>query len=229
MNPCDVYRDRANTAQKAEVAEQVEIIKSLYEPTKLTFKYDEAKLRYHVDSRWQGSKTTIKEFDPMISELREGNYRTLNLFFYNNTHQQYGGGCRNPWTEVQRGYDFQKRLKEDGCVVSTYTINKSSHKFMNQGKTAVHEIGHWFGLLHPFEAGNITQPLVRDPDTCWSGNPDDHVDDTPKTRQGPEGHCDATSNTCREPTGQTPIYDPIDNYMMYTSDACQSRFTNGQM
>jgi len=212
------------------VAEQVSIIKELYKPTKLTFNYDESKLQYHVDQRWQGSKTNIKEFNPLLEELHVGNYRTLNLYFYNNTHQEYGGGCRNPWTEAQKGVDPQTRLKQDGCVISTYTINKSSHPFMNRGKTAVHEIGHWFGLLHPFEDGGIVPPGYRDPDTCMASNPDDYVDDTPKTYPGPPGHCDKTSNTCNKfKEGTSPVYDPIDNYMMYTSDDCQSRFTDGQM
>ncbi|GAB1317948.1 hypothetical protein MFIFM68171_08158 [Madurella fahalii] len=215
---------------KAEVAEQVRIIKELYGPTKLTFNYDETKLHYHVDSRWQGEKTTISQFNPILEEYHIGDYRTLNLYFYNNTHQGYGGGCRNPWTEAQKGVPPETRLKQDGCVISTYTINGSSHPFMNRGKTAVHEIGHWFGLFHPFEDGGIQATPISPPDTCWAGNPDDHVVDTPKTRQGVSGSCDNTSNTCnRNAEGDNPILDPIENYMMYTSDDCQSRFTEGQI
>ena len=40
--------------------------------------------------------------------------------------------------------------------------------------------------------------------------------------------CNKTQNSCPEPTGQTLIYDPVENYMSYSSDACMGRFTDGQ-
>jgi len=159
----------------------------------------------------------------MLEELREGNYQTLSLF-YNNTHQGYGGGCRNPWVEAQRAVPLPQRLVQDGCAVSTYTLAGSSHPFMNGSKTAVHEIGHWLGLFHPFEDGGIRASPSAPPPRTPAGSRTQTITSPipPKTYQGLARHCDKTSNTCgRFAEGDYPIYDPVENYMMYTSDDCQ--------
>lgn len=52
----------------------------------------------------------------------------------------------------------------------------------------------------------------------------------PKTRMGKQGLRGKTSNSCNaRDEKEHPIYDSAENYMMYTSDACQTNFTNGQM
>ncbi len=56
--------------------------------------------------------------------------------------------------------------------------------------------------------------------------------DTPKTNPGVAGHCNKDANSCgsykEKQEGKIEL-DPIHNYMMYTSDACQNEFTKGQM
>jgi hypothetical protein len=61
--------------------------------------------------------------------------------------------------------------------------------------TAVHEVGHWFNLFHPFEGG------------CHGS---DYVSDTPPSKWT-IGGCPVGIQTC----GQG-LFDPIHNYMMYT-------------
>ncbi|MCB2173833.1 zinc metalloprotease [bacterium] len=81
----------------------------------------------------------------------------------------------------------------------------------NQGRTLTHEIGHYLGLHHTFDAygeqcGN----------TYASG---DLIVDTPAESE--EHYGCSPSTTCNSP-------DPIDNYMNYTDDLCMERFTNEQ-
>ncbi|KXX76786.1 Extracellular metalloprotease 1 [Madurella mycetomatis] len=208
-----------------EVNGQVQLIKDLYAPTGITFNHNSDMTQWYVNSSWAGEST---DFDDMKKALHEGNYTTINLYIRNITVKDYGGTCTNPWSARTRTPDKGERLELDGCVIATNTLPGSSHEYMNEGKTAVHEIGHWFGLWHTFEHGGIRNG-VSPPNPCWEGNPDDNVTDTPKMQRQGTGTCVETQNSCKEADDEDPIYDPIHNYMSYSSDSCMTEFTRGQV
>jgi len=88
----------------------------------------------------------------------------------------------------------------------------------NGGKTAVHEIGHYFNLQHPWGPGNSNP----------SCNGSDNVDDTPPTN-GPYFGCATTgpvTSTSCPATGADGIN--WQNHMDYTEDACMIMFTQLQ-
>lgn len=82
-----------------------------------------------------------------------------------------------------------------------------------QGKTLVHEIGHFFGLFHTFQGG------------C--GGKGDDVDDTPAERTAYQSSCRDKSNI-RDSCPFHPGVDPVTNYMDYSHDACMYMFTKDQ-
>lgn len=83
------------------------------------------------------------------------------------------------------------------------------------GRTAIHEVGHYLGLRHIWGDGDCTM--------------DDGVNDTPDATEASQQDCDVTKNTCNaDVVGLGDLHDMIENYMDYSSEACQNSFTGGQ-
>jgi len=98
----------------------------------------------------------------------------------------------------------------DGCVLLTTSVGSSTVPnpaggVFNEGRTATHELGHFFGLRHIWGDANC-------------GN--DFCGDTP-TQQGPSSGCPNTT-TC------DGVNDMVENYMDYSYDACMNVFSIDQ-
>ncbi|HMR43894.1 MAG TPA: zinc-dependent metalloprotease, partial [Saprospiraceae bacterium] len=90
-----------------------------------------------------------------------------------------------------------------------------------EGRTTVHEVGHYLGLRHI--SGDGFSGLLGIPD-C---DADDGLADTPNQGFQSQFDCNAAQNTCDEGAGDLP--DMIENYMDYSRETCQNTFTKGQV
>lgn len=98
-------------------------------------------------------------------------------------------------------------------IVPSFAVNAPYDK----GRTASHEIGHCFGLLHIWGDGNGVE-ASNSPDCTAT----DYCADTP---QAGWAHYDCgTFNTCTSKPGN----DMPENYMDYSPDACMNIFTLNQ-
>ncbi|MDZ7878144.1 MAG: M43 family zinc metalloprotease [Saprospiraceae bacterium] len=102
---------------------------------------------------------------------------------------------------------------EDGCLINVqaFGINANNLVGRNKGRTLVHEVGHYFNLLHIFGSDR----------TC---NDDDEVEDTPR-QAGQNTACPMfpAPVSCTSNGG-----DMFMNYMDYPYDECVLMFTKGQ-
>lgn len=109
----------------------------------------------------------------------------------------------------------------DGIVIHWAEVGNCD-KISNgdQGRTPVHEVGHWMGLSHTFQGGCAGMSSSN----CSSAG--DYVCDTPPVaQQSFSSNCSSQPNTCSESPNQI---DMIWNHMDYTHPACKVMFTAGQ-
>jgi hypothetical protein len=119
-------------------------------------------------------------------------------------------------------YPLSPGTTADGVTISYKafgTIGNLSSNF-NLGRTTTHEVGHWFGLYHPWG--------IPGGAACST----DYVDDTPHQA----GSTSSSTTNC-------PVFPYIDiqcsdqgpngrifpTFMDYTKDACMNLFTKGQV
>ena len=131
----------------------------------------------------------------MLGTLARGGPGTLNLFTASVGSEVLG------FSSFPQFYRLRPAI--DGVVVDYRSVPGGSFEHFNRGYTAVHEIGHWLGLFHPFENG------------CQA--PGDGVDDTPYEAL-PTLDCPAAKDTCPQPGT-----DLVHNFMDYAWDRCMKR------
>lgn len=96
----------------------------------------------------------------------------------------------------------------DGVTVDYvyFGENPDSPSFESKGRTATHEMGHFFGLRHIWGDGGCSI--------------DDFCEDTPPASSSSSG-CNLSKTTCGS-------LDMVQNFMDYTNDACMNIFTIDQ-
>jgi hypothetical protein len=167
--------------------------------TGFTFRY--AGVDYTDNATW------FHQLDPGTSVERQakaathvGNASTLNV--WTTDGPSYLGFATFPsW--------YKRSPQLDGVVLDYKSfVGGVFGDSFSLGKTAVHEVGHWLGLLHTFQGA------------CNAKG--DYVDDTP-AEATPTSGCPAGKDTC-----SAPGTDPVHNYMDYSFDSCYQQFTAGQ-
>ena len=162
-------------------------------------------INYHTNNQWFSDPGPGRH-NPMKQQLNWDPSRYLNIY----TNDSAGALGYATFPQQSAG-DYR-----DGVVLAWNTVGRNNPNGgqFNQGRTATHEVGHYFGLFHTFQDG------------CGSSNnpygSGDRIADTPSHRN-PDQSCQTRQSSCG--TGATPIH----NYMNYSPDACMYEFTSEQI
>lgn len=171
--------------QTTAINNQMKVLNDNYAPSSISFTL--AGTDKTVNGRW----ATDQDEMTMKSKLRKGTYADLNLYFVEDMGDNLGY-CYFPDKKTS------STVTRDGCTIRVDTLPGNSGPF-GLGKTATHEVGHWFGLEHTFNGG------------CTGDG--DFVDDTPAQASASSG-CPTGRDSCPDQPG----LDPIHNYMDYSSE-----------
>ncbi|KAK1624599.1 metalloprotease 1 [Colletotrichum phormii] len=191
------------------INDQMRVLNETFAPHNIQFLVKD--INHIVNDSW----TTQARIKDKAEALRQGAYDDLNIYFKTGmmTNPNSATGLcsfpvEDPWNTGINGMSW---YTYDGCHVSVGTMPGGPgvpwDPEDNLGKTATHEVGHWFGLFHVFEGFD-----------CEGEG--DLIDDTLATKVATVG-CPVSQDSC---PGQ-PGLDPIHNYMDYTKHACLSEFT----
>ncbi|KAL2863607.1 zinc metalloprotease [Aspergillus lucknowensis] len=214
-----------NIVSDEMLAAQLSSLQEAYRNATITYRLEG--VTRQTNDKWARNEEELA----MKDALRKGSYRTLNVYFQTDLQAPTGSGNR------ARQLDLSEQLAtsvlgfctlpdpsinvtsprssyvRDGCNVLANTMPGGSLTHYNRGGTAIHEIGHWNGLLHTFEG-----------ESCSPENEGDYIDDTPQESLPTDG-CPALKDSCPD----NPGADPIHNFMDYSSDECYERFTPSQV
>lgn len=202
--------------QSLTASHQLNALNNAYSTIGISFNLHDPS--FNVNSSWATNGDELS----MKTALRQGTYSALNIYFQSNLSSDglqndpsnfLLGYCELP-TQVTRTTCSSQGsctsrstppiyYKTDGCNVLLATMPGGGMQTYDQGKTAVHEVGHWFGLLHTFQDNS-----------CASTSTGDYIDDTPQELTATDG-CPTGKDSCPGSAGM----DPIANYMDYSSDA----------
>lgn len=168
VSTTDQMNNYPSSVRTAMVTSQVSILNTLYRPASVSFRL--ASTTWTVNDAW----ATDAESTRMKQSLRRGSYAALNVYFQTNlSSAPYAyspastllGYCTLPaavtYAAAAAGGGGGEKSVEypagdyatDGCNVLAGSMPKAPVPAYGYslGKTAVHEVGHWFGLLHTFE------------------------------------------------------------------------------
>lgn len=187
----------------SQLKAQVALLNRIYAPA--SFQFTIADVNLHENDVWFTNEPgTDAEFE-MKTELGTDTAGSLNIYT-----AEPGGGLLGyatfPWW-----YADSPQL--DGVVLHHASFPNPPRPWVQQpwpydlGMTGVHEIGHWCGLYHTFQGG-CEAPGDDIPDTAYEENA-------------------ATGCPLQQPSaclGETR-FDPVENFMDYSDDACMKHFT----
>jgi hypothetical protein len=207
-----IHDDDEHGATERQVRRQLEVLEDAYaggqseDAAATNFSFRLATFERVRNDYWYHATIDSRADRRMRRQLHQGDASELNLYVLSPRASDSQGTVLG-WSSAP--WQVADTPALDGVTVHEGSLPGGDLLFYDRGDTAVHEVGHWLGLLHTFEGG------------C--SEPNDLVEDTP-AEAVPSSTCEADKDTC-----SLDGLDPVHNFMDYAEDACMDMFTPGQV
>ena len=197
-----IYEKKDGKLRKATIKKQIKVLNHAYAGQGFKFKLKD--VSYTRDSSWFTGCDQQSIHRKMTKALARRPEKRLNIY----SCQPQGGVL---------GFAFLPGTSISGTFRDSVVLLHSAFPGggavpYDEGDTAVHEVGHYLGLLHTF---------APEPNGCRS--PGDRVADTPSERT-PDYLCSPRRDSCPQDNGT----DLTQNFMDYGYDSCVLEFSAGQ-
>ena len=191
--------------------EQFDLLQSSFAPAKISFEWNPDDRHVVTNDTWADG------FDnqSLSERMREGDSNALNVWIPSEAIEPTMPGVLGATalteflTSKGKILRWDKRPETHGVFITRDALPNSDGIFPRQGRVLVHEVGHWFGLLHTFEGLDCE-------------GPGDFIDDTPQEGKIPHSPFDTCFEEGKEPNScpeQHPnIPDPFYNWMDYSGE-----------
>ncbi|KAI4193405.1 MAG: hypothetical protein LQ350_008339 [Teloschistes chrysophthalmus] len=126
---------------QSQLNDQLAVLNRSYGPSGISFTLISSD--FTTNDQW----ATGNYDSTMKPALRKGTYADLNVYFLSDLGGGLLGICNFP-TNASPG---SSTYNQDGCDVLAQSVPGGTATNYNQGGSATHEIGHWFGLFHVFQ------------------------------------------------------------------------------
>ncbi|KAI4096341.1 MAG: hypothetical protein L6R37_006952 [Teloschistes peruensis] len=126
---------------QSQLNDQLAVLNRSYGPSGISFTLISSD--FTTNDQW----ATGNYDSTMKPALRKGTYADLNVYFLSDLGGGLLGICNFP-TNASPG---SSTYNQDGCDVLAQSVPGGTTTNYNQGGSATHEIGHWFGLFHVFQ------------------------------------------------------------------------------
>lgn len=216
-----IHRNAADSISDAQILSQIDILNTDYRKLNADtsnvesgFSVADVRIEFCLAQRKpNGSNTNgIVRYKTNIDDICDGTQYLQAAPIWDRNRYLNIWVCDLGSVNAGFAYSPGAAADRDGVVIhySNFGDRENVESPYDKGRTATHEVGHWFNLRHPWGNDN--------PVSCAS---DDGVSDTPN--QG------VIYDRCPTPPDSScGSKDMLSNFMGYVYDACMGNFTEGQ-
>ncbi|MFK7848925.1 MAG: M43 family zinc metalloprotease, partial [Rhodothermales bacterium] len=202
-----IHKGGSENVDIADLENQISVLNSAFDPTDFSFflsSFFLSSVSRTNDISWFDLPSLGAVSDTIHNTLSIDPEHLINIYIGDLPNLALG------WAPFPSTTDSDKHaILLDYATLPDNSVNLN----YDEGDILVHEVGHYFGLIHPWEGGCLADPTKGD-----------EIVGTPASSSAFFNTCPSSPDSCPALLGN----DAVTNYMYSTTDACRTGFIEEQ-